>query len=195
MLLAGAWLEVIPMALRWPARLAGAGILLGVHARILRTLDLPPRRWLRFHLTHPVAALVALIAVNLAIQEFFPFSHFPMYSQPDSEKLYYYLAGSSAEGAVEPLPVLDLTGFTSGKIGKMYRSARMDYCAEMGIDRDDLTRADREAIGRSVLEFIYSEETAYSERPATWHLMEGSVAFKDGALRETSKIIASQRFP
>jgi hypothetical protein len=70
--------------------------------------------------THKIVLLIALpafCALSLALQENYPFSHYPMYGDPDPVSVYYHLA----DGEGKPLPIEKLTGKSAPKLGKILR--------------------------------------------------------------------------
>jgi hypothetical protein len=66
---------------------------------------------------HPIFPLLLLLPITQMVRDQYPFSHYPMYSNPSPAPLsFVYLA--DAEG--KPLPVLWHTGVTSSQVAKKF---------------------------------------------------------------------------
>lgn len=59
--------------------------------------------------------MVSAIQLSLKVGEHYPFSHFPMYGNPNPRPVDYYFL-TDAKG--QPLPVVNLTGDTAPKLKK-----------------------------------------------------------------------------
>ena len=146
--------------------------------------------WLR----HPIFSVSLITAFSLLVGEFYPFSNFPMYGDPDESENYFYIAEAMPDGTNEALPVRRLTGITAPKVKKMYKSrlkAHLEERAEAeGVRKVEPTAQDRRKIGLDMLAYlrdqadgrqnqlpgktslvevwiVYDGETGYSETPET----------------------------
>ena len=70
--------------------------------------------WKRF----PTKTLVVISALCLALQEEYPFSHFPMYSSFSDYSYYVYVT----DGNGDPIPLESLLSVRTSKLKKYYQS-------------------------------------------------------------------------
>lgn len=89
------------------------------------------RRGAGAFLRHPLGQLLVFLLFLYQVKEFYPFTHVPMYSDPEASAPYLFLA----DAAGEPLPVRAHCGVTNPKLRKMYRNRLDDYCERRGLDR------------------------------------------------------------
>ncbi len=80
---------------------------------------------------HPLGQLFIFLLFLYQVKEFYPFTHVPMYSDPEARAPYLYLA----DGDGRALPVRSHCGVTNPKLRKMYRSRLGNRCAEDGLDK------------------------------------------------------------
>ena len=196
-------LDWLPRGLRWPARMLMP--LLGVYGYVKVFFDLRSGTSLlegaKVVLKHPFTFMLIVTGLCLTIKEQFPFSHFPMYSNPSPNGDYYYLAQAGQSGESEPLPVSDLTGLTASKIGKIYRDKRDRYCREHRKTPAKLTPKDTQIIGALVLDDLYKmarEFTPGSDvRVGEWRLIRIEIHAYGGetpGFDETPTILATKKF-
>lgn len=95
--------------------------------------------------------IAALIAVSLKVEENYPFSHFPMYGNPNSKPVDYYFI---TDGEGNPLPVLTHSGDTAPRIKKRLNTRMKAYMAKhKEVKRDDdIPKPEWERMHREVLE-------------------------------------------
>lgn len=157
--------------------------------------------WIRTR--HPFFCLPLLVAGSLLLEDdAYPFSHFPMYSDPDESENYLYLAepSESSDKAkqvagewVSPLPSKTLTGITAPKIKKMYKRYLEDYAKEIDTKTKELSDEQRAKIGRQILAFFREQgEKRNSEMPEEMRLIEVWITYntKGGGFNEVSSEIA-----
>ncbi len=77
-----------------------------------RPIGFPGRIWRAI----PLKLVLLLTAAGLALGEWYPFSHYPMYSHFEGRDYYVYLAGASGE----PVPCKDF-GITAPKLKKRFK--------------------------------------------------------------------------
>ncbi len=106
----------------------------------------------------PFWPLVVVAIVSLSVQEFFPLSRFPMYSKPDDETWYVYVADD--QGA--PIALLRHFGVSNTFVRKVFKSAR-----ERLLDRDGtLDRETAEArAGVETLDYLVRQRRTKKKRP------------------------------
>jgi len=149
---------------------------------------------------HPFFCLPLLVAGSLLLEDdAYPFSHFPMYSDPDESENYLYLAKPDSDGDGEPdaLPVRTLTGLTAPKIKKMYKRYLKDYAVDIGKKDTDLSDEERAKIGREILAYYREQGIARnSEMPEELMLFEVWIEYDEagkGGFTETTTLIARQK--
>jgi hypothetical protein len=131
---------------------------------------------------HPVFPLLVYVVLAQAIRDNYPFSAYPMYSQPTSRPLsFQYLADASGN----PLPVGWHTGITPSKVGKLHGDRKKKY--------DD----DEHKAALDVLTFLRKQNEDRKGRalPATIQLVETSIGFKDGGFAESNRVLAQHQVP
>jgi hypothetical protein len=146
-------------------------------------------------LRHSFFMVPLIVFLSLWVQDFFPLSHFPMYSDPDESENYFYVASVDESGTQEALPVRALTSITAPKVKKMYKSWAREYADSLEKRDRDLTKEERAKVGRDLLTFlkkqavernremppklalvevwiVYDNETGFSETPETVAVLE-----------------------
>ena len=95
---------------------------------------------------HAIFPILVYIALSMILKENYPFSHFPMYSNPSTKPLsYFYLA----DGEGEPLRLLYHTGLTTSRLTKRVGNEKRKY------EKGDLKEEEIVAkAGVDVLRFI-----------------------------------------
>ena len=101
-------------------------------------------------IAHPLGHFWLFIFFLYQVKEFYPFTHIPMYSDPESVAPYYYIA----DGDGNPLAVKTHGGITNPKMRKMYRTKLGAYCQEHGLDKNNPPPEAIEAVGTEVMEFL-----------------------------------------
>jgi len=66
----------------------------------------------------PFKVLVLLVALSLVLREFYPFSHYPLYTTFDGKTWYVYLTDQDDK----PLPAVAVTRTRASRIKKIYNS-------------------------------------------------------------------------
>jgi hypothetical protein len=117
---------------------------------------------------HPLGHFVLFIFFLYQVKEFYPFTHIPMYSDPESSAPYLYLA----DGDGKALGVKSHGGITNPKMRKMYR-ARLDrYCRDNNLDKSHPPQAAIDTIATEVIEFLREHaEERRNPLPETVRLM------------------------
>lgn len=129
---------------------------------------------------HPFPLLVAFVSFSLALGEFYPFSNFPMYSDPDDRENYFVLAAVPSAEEISKLsppvpegtapaetPYFKLDGLickpfatsphtklTAPTIKKMYKSRLDQYAKKNGTKRKKLSAEQRQQVGEKFLTYI-----------------------------------------
>ena len=158
----------------------------------------PPPRVSRFRrlMRHPIFPLLLLLPLTQALRDYcYPFSHYPMYSNPTPRPLrFQYLA----DGDQKPLESVKLTGVIPSHIGKKF-----GYHKKKLIESED-KRAAREhreprteeelkpEAGREVLLFLKEQSLLRSKKnqlPDHIKLMEITLTFEDDRFDEKHTVV------
>jgi hypothetical protein len=158
--------------------------------------SLPPERLLpavRFWLMRtPLTVLAIYCLLSLYLRENYPFTHYPMYSNPSAERSYYVVA-DAATG--EPLPIAELTGITCPKIGKIWRTKAAELAGKLKTSKTELSHSEGgdQTIGLA----IFSQLRGYAKDrnqtlPARLQLRRMEISYADGKVVETPDILATE---
>ncbi len=128
-----------------------------------------------------VFPLLVYLALTQAFRENYPFSHYPMYSKPNSEALCIQFL---ADGDGKPLPVAWHTGVTPSKVAKLHANRMKKF-------HDD------KAAAVDVLSFLREQNAGRRGRelPQRIELIETTLAFKDDGIVESSRMLAEDTAP
>jgi hypothetical protein len=141
----------------------------------------PGSRWARLR-RHAVFPLLAYLVLSQALRENYPFSHYPMYSQPSSRPLSFQFL---ADGSGNPLPVAWHTGMTPSQVGKLHGTRKKTH-------GDDAAAA-----AADVLAFLRTQNAKRKGRelPARIQLMETAIGFEHGGFAESNRVLAENQAP
>ena len=144
-------------------------------------------------LKHSFFSVPFVVCLSIWVQDFFPLSHFPMYSDPDESENYFYVATTNEEGEMEPVPVRKLTSITAPKVKKMYKSWSWKRADEMDKSDRDLTTEERAEVGRELLTFLNDQAVDRNrEMPEPLHLVEVWIVYdNDTGFSETPETVAT----
>jgi hypothetical protein len=98
----------------------------------------------------PFKRVTCLTALLFFVGEFYPLSHFPMYS--GISPWTYYLYAQDAEG--KPLPMLALFGIRTARAKKIYRSYLASLTEARGKKPNEATDEEERAAGEYLLRFL-----------------------------------------
>lgn len=159
----------------------------------VKSRTLPPviRRIVRDSRTWLLAFVVLVIALCLTIREEYPFSHFPMYGNPNARPVDYYFL---TDGNGEPLPVVALTGDTAPRIKKRLQTRLRQFLREQPrrMKLEEIPEATREEIARTVLQgFLDQAIAAGRELPDKVQLWQGLIHQTEDGYRETFQLEAA----
>ncbi|MEI6535510.1 MAG: hypothetical protein WCN98_09240 [Verrucomicrobiaceae bacterium] len=140
----------------------------------------PSSRWKRM-IFHPVFPLIIYVLLTQLVRDEYPFSHYPMYSKPNSESVGIQFL---ADGNGRPLPIMFHTGLSSSQVSKLMGNREKKF-------------ATHEEAGRDVLKYIRSVNAGRRGRelPSRIQLVETTIGFKDGVLVESRQVIAEDSQP
>jgi hypothetical protein len=136
-----------------------------------------------------LGGIIAFIALSLVLEENYPISHYPMYSDPDPQSQYYHL--TDAEGT--PLPVNQLTGVRASNLGKIYRKRMADRASELKVHVKRMSQVDKDHVSRETLAYLRNQAAHHKHKlPERLRIMFTTIRFVDGEVVETSEVIYSE---
>ncbi len=160
--------------------------------------DSPPLPWpegapfqqrlLTFIKISPITALLIFTIISLIAKENFPFSNYPMYSNPSAERSFYMVSGVDGK----PMPVATLTGITCPKIGKMFRKKASDR----KLDDDKLAPAQAQAIGMEIFGLLREQAQKLKQPlPERLRLTRIYITYANKAIVERPVVLAEEPVP
>jgi hypothetical protein len=148
--------------------------------------DTAPPLWRRI-LFHPLMALVVFVVATQKFEErVYPFSSFPMYSNPSAWDDYIYLTNANGE----PLGIAPHTGLSASKLNKIFNNKMKEVGLRSSADRR-AARPDLEAkAGADVLRTARSlAERRGRPLPMPVRLMRVIVERQGQQLTETAHLV------
>lgn len=130
--------------------------------------------WTRF----PFAPLLVLVLALQVMEEFYPFSHFPMYQRFDEEATYLFITNELDE----PLPLQTHFSYKASRVKKNFKSRLRKVAEWNGRKLETATQGDMRAAGAIVLDNLF--ERALHNSPHKLATIQGqSVRLWHGTLR------------
>ena len=156
--------------------------------------------WARANWRHPAMVLPALILFTQIIGEFYPFSHFPMYSNPSDQPSDYIFvvdaANRTEDGEYIPVSMEDVFGVRAAKAKKIFISRLKDYAKDRGVEREDLTPEQTAEVAATLLEYLRGRAKAIrktEQLPARLALVRGVIRAEFGvALHIEDELIVEE---
>lgn len=144
-------------------------------------------------LRHSFFAVPLIVFLSIWVEDFFPLSHFPMYSDPDNSENYFYVATVDDKGGLTPLPVNALTSITAPKVKKMYKSWAQSFADDRGKSDKDLSAEERAEVGRNLLTFLQDQAGKRNRNlPEPVALVEVWIVYDDEkGFSETPEVVAT----
>ena len=136
--------------------------------------------WKRL-MQHAVFPLLVYVALTQVFRENYPFSHYPMYSRPNSESVQIQFL---ADGDNKPLPVAWHTGVTSSKVAKLHANRMKKH-------------HDEKAAAIDVLHFLRETNAGRRGRelPERIRLVETTITLDNGRVVETQRVLVEDKAP
>lgn len=137
---------------------------------------------------------VVSIAI-LAEDNFYPLSHFPMYSDPDESENFLYVAEFEDDPTqATAIPIRDLTGLSAPKVKKMWKSYSRDFADELDKKDTELTEKELNEVADLLLdEFREIAEGRGEALPDRLSLVEvWIVGTEEGGWTETPRVLGAQ---
>ena len=130
----------------------------------------------------PLLALPCLVVFMLVVGEFYPFSDFPMYSDPDPGTTEYIFLGDAdsldEEGLPRPIAMQYLVGVRAAKAKKIFQTNLRERARESGKSFRDLTTTEISKVASETLAFLRGREQhmgTSAEMPERLALVLGEV--------------------
>ncbi|HSJ04271.1 MAG TPA: hypothetical protein VK956_17525 [Verrucomicrobium sp.] len=137
----------------------------------------------------PLTALLIYTGLSLAFKENYPFSNYPMYSNPSSERPYYTIA----DGEGKPIAVQKLTGVTCPKIGKIFRKKAEEEAKKHDIKAKDLPPGSVQKVCDEIFAQLRHEAAGKKQTPpAQLKLIKTYISFRDGQVVEETELIGAE---
>jgi hypothetical protein len=99
---------------------------------------------------YPFKRVAALVIAFIVIGEFYPFSHFPMYSGVSSDADYFYITNESDE----PIPMVQYFGTRTAQAKKIYRKQLTELTDARKVKRAMATREEERQAGEYLLNYL-----------------------------------------
>lgn len=153
------------------------------------------RRW-----RQPLLVLPLLVVFMLVVGEFYPFSDFPMYSDPDPDTTYYIFLGDADAldegGLPRPIAMQYLVGIRAAKAKKILWSNLKARARELGKGAGDLSDEELRQVAAATLAYFRAREEhmgTADQMPARLALVRGEVDLALGeGIRERWTVLAEE---
>jgi hypothetical protein len=147
---------------------------------------------LKSFVLHPLGHFLIFLLFLYQVKEFYPFTHVPMYSDPEAGAPYLYLC----DGEGNALGVKSHAGITNPKMRKMYRSRMGSYCEEHGFDKAHPPEEAVDEIGGQVVTFLRKHAIGRNNPlPDTVRLMHVLIEPAPDGFKETENLLYEHRIP
>jgi len=136
----------------------------------------------------PCKLLWAFVAVCALVQEWYPFSHFPMYSNFEPHTYYIYLADSEDR----PVALQSEFGIRTSNFKKIYDRKLRELGKGKPRGTKSLTPEERAEAGRYAIGFLRQNSVKRSRAQAfpALKLYEVQIRMEGGAIRTEARAIA-----
>lgn len=136
--------------------------------------------------------LVLLTAACLLFEEFYPLSHFPMYSSFASNTYYVYLA----DGSDRPLATVDFAGMNTPALKKVYDGELRRERRRIQASGGKINVEQTQAVGRAVLERVKSSppaQAAGGALPDVLRLYRVDIELVEGRFEKRTTLVGELR--
>ena len=137
----------------------------------------------------PLVFVVLYCVAGTLLQENYPISHYPMYSNPSADRSYY-IVEDAATG--KPVPIATISGITCPKIGKIWRDKVGTLTKKADISKNDLTAEQKQQIGQAIFDELRIHAKANRRTGLPEHLMlqRMDIVYRDGVMSEVPTTLA-----
>lgn len=144
--------------------------------------------------------LPALILLTQIVKEFYPFSHFPMYSNPtDQPSVVVYAVDAderAKDGGYLPVSMERVFGVRAASTKKRLYSNIKNRAKDLGIDKEDLPEEELSEIASDLLEYLRRQARKIGKEdqlPPRLALVHGEIHAEIGIkLHRVDEIIAEE---
>ena len=134
--------------------------------------------------------MFAIIVLCLALEEEFPFSHFPMYDSFSNYTFYVYVTDAKDQ----PIPVEGISSIRTGRLKKVFNT----YTDEIaGKSMSKTSAEERRAPGEATLEFLvesckeHGRPELDKHRPLRFHMVE--LMIEEGEFVRKHTMVAQEK--
>ncbi|RBP44373.1 hypothetical protein DES53_104193 [Roseimicrobium gellanilyticum] len=152
--------------------------------------NLWPLIW-KFIKISPLTTLAIYTLVSLQLEENYPISNYPMYSNPSPERPYYMVT----DGEGKPVAIQTLTGVTCPKIGKIYRTKSEKLAKELDVKAVDLKPEHQQTIAMEMFAYLRDEAKQKGQTaalPAKLRLVKNYLTYENREVVETPTLIGQE---
>lgn len=137
----------------------------------------------------PIGALLIYTFLSLELKENYPFSHYPMYSNPSDERHYYLIT----DGSGQPIPIQTLTGVTCPKIGKIFRKKAEELAKKHDVKAKDLSpEGVQEVCDEMFAQLRQEAEGRQQTLPDRLQLKKSFISYQDSKVVENVELIGTE---
>jgi hypothetical protein len=136
-----------------------------------------------------LASLLGFCAFSLCVKENYPFSHYPMYSDPDPTAFYHYLT----DGEGKPLATYAYTGKSAAQVGKIIRTRSLEHAKMLGMEAKKMPPAEWDAVCRDTLAYLHAQSQSNgTPLPAKVRIMRTDIRFEKDQVMETPRVLFAE---
>lgn len=136
-----------------------------------------------------LASLVAFCAFSLWAKENYPFSHYPMYGDPDPSAFYHYLT----DGEGKPIATYAFTGKSAAQVGKIIRTRSIEKAKILGMDAKKMSQSEWDAVYRETLAYLHAQSKSNgTPLPERVRIMRTDIRFEGDRVRETPRVMFAE---
>ena len=148
----------------------------------------------RVFVAHPAGQFVLFITFLYQVKENYPFTHIPMYSDPEARAPYLFLEAGDGQA----LGVKSHGGITNPKMRKMYNKRLDEYCKEHGFDKNAPPQEAVDKIAGEVIAFLrkhsVKRKNPLPETVRLMHVLIEPAPAPDG-FKETTTLLHQDESP
>ena len=137
----------------------------------------------------PFKLTIFMVIFMWFVKEWYPFSHFPMYSSFARHTSYLYIADANNE----PLPMQTLFGVRTSNLKKIYKTELKKIARSKGVSESKLADEDKFAAGVAVLTYLRRTggSNAAAARVPTLKLYNVEIRLRDRKIEKEAEHIAT----
>ncbi len=137
----------------------------------------------------PFKRVILMTLFLFCIKEFYPFSHFPMYSGLAEDADLFYSRASSGE----PIPVLTVFGIRTARLKKQFNTELDSITSKRGARRSKATPEEQREAGERALRYLVNNQNdgqRYTYPIREVELVRVLVEIRGGTFHRSEQLIA-----